>query len=631
MNYYQTKTQRRLRPFTKSLSVVFFTLFVLVSCDDGEQDSISLQVEEEFTYPDIKASEMVSSLPLEINQLLKIIEEKNTEHSPWASTTDYVLWSAIQHLESRVSIGIKPPNMNGELDNILYSNNNHMQMARDYTLTYIKKDLQKLSITEQDLNLEIHYDFPVITLTLEDFDLLSRLRQLPSVRYVEPRYEFDNHIENARISSGCGESRDHVDAQYVNFDGGAYRIPWNYYTHNIPEAWTVTKGEGVGIGIIDTGISPDQTLLNTDFNKYYPNRRIYKTWRNSKLSDPNDRCGHGTTIAGQIGAPINNKRALIGVANQSNLYSVRVGNGVVFDTRKEQNGVVEALRYLSNLSNVKIINISMGSLKSKDRIHDAIKQAYSRGKLIIAAAGISFSLDLGLFDINVNGIYPAKYNNEVLACTGSWYLPNNPGFLSKIDFKNFTGEFVDFAAYLRDKSNDSWGLGMRMAGFEGRTAVGSSSSAAIVSGIAALVWSARPSLTRAQVKDILIKSSSNYPVKDGEFGWGVIDAKKAVDLAKSYHIPLVADIIGQSGDIPSNKTYTWRAKLSGERGTQNSTTTYEWYWYDDVYEFVGNGPSYSRRVESGPQMLMLKVNAGGKLANKSILIIGDGIQDWTNF
>ncbi|MHB1167522.1 MAG: S8 family peptidase [Carboxydocellales bacterium] len=169
--------------------------------------------------------------------------------------------------------------------------------------------------------------------------------------------------------------------------------------HAVP-AWSITKGAGIKVGVIDTGIDikhPDLKVLggiNTISNK-----RNY--------TDDN---GHGTHVAGTIAA-LKNAIGVIGVAPAAKLYAVKVlnasGSGYISD-------VIEGLQWsmglkVGNQTGIKmdVINMSLGLSVDVPAFHDAIIKVFKAGVLMVAAAGNS-----GCSGDTV--IYPAKYN-EVIA------------------------------------------------------------------------------------------------------------------------------------------------------------------------------------------------------------------------
>ena len=547
------------------------------------------QTVDKFQYPDLKASVQPSSKPMSVNDLLGLRRDvkmrkgvNNLDVAYWDLANDYELWSGILASDSRISIGIKPPNIELKDDDpVLFNDKEQMQYARDYTLNYIISSLRKKNpkskISKETLKFQKFKNLPIIRLNLNDYEVISKVRQLPSVRYIEPTYDFKG--QSKVKSAGCRSDqylRDQLEHEEVSFDGGSYLIPWQQKAHHIPDAWTISRGKGITVGIIDTGVSDEQPLLGSLFNTYLPSRTMTKT-ATGGWSDTDDDCSHGTTLAGQIAGPINNKRAIIGIAHQANLFCVIAANNVTINTNKEVSRVVEALELLAD-SQAKIISISMGRINRRRTLKDAINLAYDHQKLIVAAAGTAVA------------VYPARYPN-VIAATGTRYDPSNPTNLSKAGITNVTGKHVDFAVYLKRTDNDHWALGMNMEGYDVRKAKGSSSAAATVSGIAALVWSAEPYLTRDQVKDILIKASSNK-YRDSNFGWGAINAKKAVELAVEYlDKPLSVSISGID-TVNSSGNYTWSANVAHAEGS----VSYKWYWNGSL---VSTSPTYTRYILTG--------------------------------
>jgi subtilisin family serine protease len=127
-------------------------------------------------------------------------------------------------------------------------------------------------------------------------------------------------------------------------------IPWNFWYHNIPQAWSVASGAGITVGVVDTGVFQDQSLLQpTGFNGGASSGRTVVNLGTSAMSQsPYDQCGHGTRVAGTIAAPRNwgcptpsgfsdpttvcrlgTGLNIVGVAWNANLVTVRTMNDVV--------------------------------------------------------------------------------------------------------------------------------------------------------------------------------------------------------------------------------------------------------------------------------------------------------------
>jgi hypothetical protein len=114
---------------------------------------------------------------------------------------------------------------------------------------------------------------------IEKQETIIALRQSKYIRYVEPAdYSYLNvrnaesrsgspsNSTNSSSSSGCGyESQTLAAADFTTTTPNA-KVPWTFTQHKIPNAWNVSTGRGITIGIIDTGVSPNQSLLGANFN-----------------------------------------------------------------------------------------------------------------------------------------------------------------------------------------------------------------------------------------------------------------------------------------------------------------------------------------------------------------------------
>ena len=395
----------------------------------------------------------------------------------------------------------------------------------DIIIKYEATTLDKILISSDSyLNL--------IDVIITKQETIIALRNSKYIRYMEPgdyKYLADTTSEeksNSGTSSGCGyESEAISTADYTTISPNA-KAPWTFYQHNIPNAWSLSTGSGVTIGIVDTGVSPNQTLLGSSFNNGASSGRtiqkygvyVDSIWPWSTTTDgSSDLCGHGTSMASVAAAPRNDKGMPVGVAYNANLVTYRAAYNVVLDGYHEQNGVKNAFTALGNNANVKIISMSMGYVFSVGKIEDAIKYAYNKGKLIFCAAGTSTS-----FTTFVGVIFPA-WMPETVAVTGV----KEGATYQKCDVCH-TGSKVDFTVVMQRVGTantvpvDSY--------YDNQTDYvgGSSVATATTAGIAALVWSKNPTWTRNQVLTKMRQSASFYPTKNAEFGYGNINAFLAV-------------------------------------------------------------------------------------------------------
>ncbi len=465
-----------------------------------------------------------------INQ---IILERN--EFKWEMVDDHMLWSAIVRSDSTIIVGYQPSTVskiNGRIHSINIASPS-WEATKNEILTNVIADVntfENISVAKEDVLLLSDNKLPVLDLKVFSFEAISNLRNSSSVRYLEP-FNYISSLQqpiNGKTNStlGCGNDPNNAipTADYRTVAPGA-KVPWTFDAMNIPAAWAQSTGSGITVAVIDTGLSPDQAKLNNQFNsgqsqgRYVEKFGTYKTgWWWASIDGPNDKCGHGTQMAGTVAAPRGTGGASLGVAYNANLIGIRGTSDVVVNTGNEKNGVSDAIKLAADRSDVKIISMSIGDVFWNSKIADAIRYAYGKGKLIFCAAGTSTSVTNW-----VGVVFPARMD-ETVAVTGikdnGYNACNTCHYGSKVDFT---------MVMQRSNDNSRTSLTLAKSGNQPSSVGGSSVATAMTAGIAALVWSKQPGLTRSQVLDKLKNASDNYPGRDGNFGWGNIDAFQAVN------------------------------------------------------------------------------------------------------
>lgn len=139
--------------------------------------------------------------------------------------------------------------------------------------------------------------------------------------------------------------------------------------------WKETKGAGINIAILDTGI---------DFNHQDLKDRV-KGGINFTSNDKNDymdRKGHGTHCAGIIAASLNNE-GIVGVAPEANLFAVKILGD---DGAGSLDWIIKGIEWCIN-NDIHIISMSLGTNYHHDSLYAAIKKAYDKNIIMVAAAG----------------------------------------------------------------------------------------------------------------------------------------------------------------------------------------------------------------------------------------------------
>ncbi|MCF6351132.1 MAG: S8/S53 family peptidase [Flavobacteriaceae bacterium] len=494
----------------KLILPLLFLLFIINSCNSDEEF-----IEEITT---TKATDLSKPLTKKevSHQITEILEKKGSFN--WSEVNDHLLWSATVHGNNILTVGYGSKEVSFRTEK-----SKHLSSIKEIILQTIKttsKNKNEKDILIYDDDLLNYIDVKVV-----DFNTIKELRKNEQVRYLEPGgFVYTGFGEQERSSKGCDKSSDYIStANYGTLASGA-KIPWNFYDHKINQAWAYSKGEGIGVGVIDTGVSPNQSNLGTNFNAYYSGRYIQKYgtyidsvwWWSNNLDGPNDKCGHGTSASAAVAAPDNNNSQFVGAAYQCNLISYRGTSDVLLNDYHERKGVADALKALGRRNDVKIISMSVGYPWSIGKIKDAVRYAYAQNKLIFAAGGTSTNFT-NWFGV----IFPASMN-ETVAVTGV----EEQSTYDECDVCH-TGSKIDFTVIMeRENNNHQPVLGF----YNGDSTYfgGSSVATATTAGIAALVWAKYPWASRSQVLQRLKESAAFYPTKNGDFGYGNIDALRAV-------------------------------------------------------------------------------------------------------
>ncbi|MBL87420.1 MAG: serine protease [Winogradskyella sp.] len=492
--------------------LLLLVVMVLVSCSKDEPNIESQLGAVQFPKD-----------PLTIEQINSRISEtiENTGDFDWNAVDEHFLWSAVVHGQNVLTVGYGNPDQSFSEteDPVLESKKNALI---DIVLENEDFDERKLKLIEHEI-------ITVFDVEVTKIETIIELRKSDFVRYLEPNGYNQYSTFTAKSSSGCDKNPDSINsAHYTTISPNNAQVSWHFNEHNIPQAWNHSTGSGVTIGLIDTGVSASQYLLNSSgFNDGASTGRFvqkYGTfidsawWWSSNYDGPHDKCGHGTAMGSTMAAPRNNDGMPVGVAYNANLVAYRATEDVLLNDYHERKGVSAALTQLGNRSDVKIISMSIGYVWSIGNIKDAVKYAYSKGKLIFAAGGTSTSFTNG-FGV----IFPATMS-ETVAVTGV----NDGSSYERCDTCH-SGSKIDFTIIMEGDNNTS--KAPPVLGFntdQRRYTGGSSVATATTAGIAALIWSKYPSWSRTQVLNRLKQSAEFYPNKNGSFGYGNIDALQAV-------------------------------------------------------------------------------------------------------
>lgn len=252
---------------------------------------------------------------------------------------------------------------------------------------------------------------------------------------------------------------------------------WGLQRLSLPQAWTIETGSPtVLVGVIDGGIQGNHPDLQNRVNE-----ELSRTFLEGAGDPLVDAYGHGTRMAGVIGAEANNQIGISGVCWNVQLVSLKVagGNGILNTA-----SACEAIQYAED-HGITILNYSAGSYTSNAQLAAAI-QNYS-GLFICSAGNDGMNTDTTPF-------YPAWHNLSNILVVGAC----KAGGL-RADLSNYGQQTVDVFA-----PGDSIISTTNSGSYSVTVGVSTSLATAYVSGVAALLLSADPTMTTAEIKNAIM-------------------------------------------------------------------------------------------------------------------------------
>jgi len=194
-----------------------------------------------------------------------------------------------------------------------------------------------------------------------------------NVEYAEPDY----------IANAVGNVN---DPYYLN------ATLWGLLKVQAPQAWDVTTGSPyVSVAILDTGID----LSHPDLWG-----KIVASVNFSSSTTGSDMYGHGTHVAGIVAAATNNGVGVAGIGYNSSLINVKVlGDDGSGSYAAVANGIIWAADH-----GARVINMSLGGTMYSATLESAVNYAWSKGVVVVAAAGNNSS---------TAQFYPAAYSNTI--------------------------------------------------------------------------------------------------------------------------------------------------------------------------------------------------------------------------
>ena len=339
-----------------------------------------------------------------------------------------------------------------------------------------------------DVNL---HDAPIVTVSLTN-DEIRALRRNPNVAMVED----DGFCYTLPVQNLVFEGQPSPQAETV---------PVGVSQIKAPPAWGCSRGKGIKVAILDTGIDwthPDLAPNYKGSVSFVPGETAM------------DGNSHGSHCAGTIGAPINGV-GVVGVAPEASLYAVKVlsnaGSG-------QWSWLIAGLNWCIQ-NKMHIASMSLGGGGAPTALETMCNAAFGAGVLLVAAAG---NAGPGMGTVG----FPGKYKNVIA--------------VSAIDSSNVIAPFSSRGPEVEICAPGVNVLSTVPGGGYGNKS-GTSMACPHVSGAAAVVWGSHRFANNVQIWNLLGSTADNFgpPGWDPEYGYGRVDVDQAAEaLVPPPAVPL---------------------------------------------------------------------------------------------
>ncbi|MEF9906716.1 type VII secretion-associated serine protease mycosin [Streptomyces sp. P9-A2] len=291
--------------------------------------------------------------------------------------------------------------------------------------------------------------------------------------------------------------------------------PWSLQRVQLDELWSESRGKGVRVAVIDTGVDVKNPQLKNAVDVKSGHNFLPKGLKDEN-GDPIDRgnengttdtVGHGTKVAGIIAARPAAGTGFVGLAPEATIIPIQQNDA---EGHGDTDTLAASISYAVQ-AGAHVINISQdtaGAVEPDPKLEAAVKEALGQGIVIVASAGN------GGLGGNTKETYPASYEG-VLAVAASDRNNERASFSQSGDFVDVAAPGVDIISTVPRGGHCSDN--------------GTSFSAPYVAGIAALIKAEHPTWTPRQiVAQIEQTAERTIAGHDRLVGWGVVDPVRAL-------------------------------------------------------------------------------------------------------
>lgn len=295
----------------------------------------------------------------------------------------------------------------------------------------------------------------------------------------------------------------------------------------LEEAWSLTRGAGVTVAVVDSGVEAGNVHLQ---GALVPG---FTSFGDASVPADDDVAAHGTAVAGLIAARPVEGSGVVGIAPEAKIMPVRAFQSAPESGQSSRDlvgpsvsSIVAGIRWAAD-HGAQIINVSLSDAQSADAYRGAVDYARARGALVIASAGNRKTSNSDQPDPThfYPGELPGALAVAAVTTDGTWDADSS-----------FAGEHVDIAA--PGQAMPSAYISGGDCVFNGDSA-SSSYATAVVSGAAALVAARFPQESPDQWAFRLTQSAMRVApaARSDTVGWGEVRPAEALALLDDGNLP----------------------------------------------------------------------------------------------
>ncbi len=338
-----------------------------------------------------------------------------------------------------------------------------------------------------------------------------------------------------------------------------------------PEAWDIQNtASNVTVAVIDTGVryTHEDLASNMWVNPNDGSHGLNTVTNGNAANDPNDDYGHGSHVAGILGAVGDNFVGVVGVAWSVPIMACcfldSTGNGTISDA-------IACMDY-ARTNGAEIVNASWGTTNfDSQALYDAIDNLRQAGIIFVAAAGNSS------YDNDMTPIYPASYNLDNIIAVAATTRSDQLASFSDYGPTNVAlgAPGVDIESCWNGSDHD----------YESQS--GTSMAAAYVSGACAILRAHFPNEDYHQIISQILTNVDQVPSLQGQCrSGGRLNLYRALTSGSPAHPPLAANFTASptNGQAPLAVQFT--------DTSTGSPTAWDWNFGDGSTDSTTENPSH---------------------------------------